>query len=339
MRRTWLFWCLLLLVVGSLAACGEKSQQDVLKALDEKVQTMSGYKAEAKMTLQTGTEPQVYEIEIWHKSPNYYRVNLKNAQRDQHQIILRNDEGVFVLTPALNKSFRFQSDWPQNTSQVYLYESLVKDILTDSEAAFKATENHYVFQTKTNYENKKMLPQQEITLNKKDLTPVKVMVMDVDSQPMLTVEFSKVEWNASFDDNAFDVSKNMTRAKLENEQEATTEANQQAVPVMYPTYEVDGVKLVEEKEFTTANGKRIVMTFAGEKSFTLVQEKAHAVPTANVSTTVKGEPVDLGFAVGAMTDRTLTWTYKGVDFILASQDLTKDEMVAIARSVQGKVMK
>ena len=52
-------------------------------------------------------------------------------QKDQSQIILRNEEGVFVLTPALNKSFRFQSDWPQNSSQAYLYESLVRDILQD----------------------------------------------------------------------------------------------------------------------------------------------------------------------------------------------------------------
>ena len=37
-------------------------------------------------------------------------MNLK-MQKDQSQIILRNEEGVFVLTPALNKSFRFQSDW------------------------------------------------------------------------------------------------------------------------------------------------------------------------------------------------------------------------------------
>jgi outer membrane lipoprotein-sorting protein len=339
MKKRVLFCFFLLFLLVGLAACGEKSQEDVLKALDEKVQKMSGYKAEAKMTLQTGTEPQVYEIEIWHKSPSYYRVNLKNAERDQHQMILRNDEGVFVLTPALNKSFRFQSDWPQNSSQVYLYESLVKDILADSKAMFKATKDHYVFQTKTNYENKKMLPKQEIMLSKKDLSPVKVTVMDVDLNPLLTVEFAKVEWNANFDDNAFDVNKNMTRAQLDDANLATKEANQQAVPVMYPLYQLDGVELAEEKEFVTENGKRIIMTFTGEKSFTLVQEKAHALPTMSVSTSVSGEPVDLGFAVGALTEQSLTWSYKGVDFILASNDLTKEEMIAIARSVQGKVVK
>ncbi len=49
-------------------------------------------------------------------------------------MILKNDDGVYVLTPALNKSFKFQSEWPENSSQAYLFESLVKDITEDKSA-------------------------------------------------------------------------------------------------------------------------------------------------------------------------------------------------------------
>ncbi|MCA1032962.1 outer membrane lipoprotein carrier protein LolA [Bacillus timonensis] len=325
-----------LLVVLALTACGEKSQKDVVNALNEKVDKMTGYKAEAKMTLQTGSEPQVYEVEIWHNQPTYYRVNLKNAQKEQSQMILRNDEGVFVLTPALNKSFRFQSDWPQNSSQAYLYESLVKDILEDPEAKFTATDKHYVFETKTNYKNNKMLPMQEITFSKKDLTPVMVKVMDADRNPLLIVEFSKVEFNPSFDDDAFDVKKNMTGAQLEVPVMAGM--NEQPLQVMYPMVEIAGVNLVEEKEVKTEQGTRIVMTYGGEKSFTLIQEKA-LVSEAGTSTAVSGEPVDLGFTVGALTDNTLSWTYQGVDFMVASNDLTQEELIMVARSVQGQSVK
>ena len=87
-------------------------------------------------------------------------------------MILRNEEGVFVLTPALKKSLGFQSEWPQNSSQAYLYESLIKDIIEDKEAKFTATKDHYVFETKTRYQNNSMLPIQEIKLNKSDLSPV-----------------------------------------------------------------------------------------------------------------------------------------------------------------------
>lgn len=86
---------------------------------------MKSYQAEAKLSIKTGNEPQEYKVEIWHKEPSL-SCEFAECEKDQSQIILRNEEGVFVLTPALNKSFRFQSDWPQNSSQAYLYESLVR---------------------------------------------------------------------------------------------------------------------------------------------------------------------------------------------------------------------
>ena len=215
MSKNWQLLLAGLMLVFVLAACGTKTQEDVVKDLDGKLAKLSSYKADAKMTLQMGTEPQTYEVEIWHKDPTFYRVNLKNAQKDQSQMILRNDEGVFVLTPALNKSFRFQSDWPQNSSQAYLYESLIKDIIDDKQAKFTSTKDHYVFETKTRYQNNKMLPLQEITISKKDLAPISVKVMDSDRNALVTVEFTAVKFDASFDNSDFDMQKNMTGAQLE----------------------------------------------------------------------------------------------------------------------------
>ena len=86
-----------LMVIFVLAACGSKSQDDVVKELNGKLNDLTGYKVNAKMTLKMGTDSQVYNVEIWHKDPTFYRVNLKNAEKDQSQMILRNNEGVFVL--------------------------------------------------------------------------------------------------------------------------------------------------------------------------------------------------------------------------------------------------
>jgi outer membrane lipoprotein-sorting protein len=322
-----------LMVVFVLAACGAKSQEDVVKELNSKLGDLNSYKVNAKMTLQMGSEPQVYEVEIWHKDPTFYRVNLKNAKQDQSQMILRNDEGVFVLTPALNKSFKFQSDWPQNSSQAYLYESLIKDIVEDKEAKFEATKEHYVFETKTRYQNNKMLPVQEIKLNKKDLSPAVVKVMDPDHNALVTVEFSKVKFDASFDKDDFDMKKNMTGATLGLP--AMAEVAGKEFSVKYPSAEIPGVSLIEEKELAIEDGKRVILTYGGgEKSFTLIQEKAEVVQTIGSSSYVNGEPVDLGFTVGALTERSITWTQDGVDYKIASNDLTQEEMVMLARSVQ-----
>lgn len=324
-------------MVFSLVGCGEKSQEDVVNALEEKMEELQGYKTNATMTLQTGNEPQEYNIEVWQKKPSYYRVSLSSDKKEQSQIILRNDEGVFVLTPALNKSFKFQSEWPDNSSQAYLYESLVNDITTDEEATFTSTENHYVFQTKTNYQNNKTLPKQEIVLSKKDLSPVSVRVMDVDDNPLVQVEFSEFKFDPDFDEGAFDVKRNMTGAQMDTPTMA--QLDNRELMVLYPVNLPEGVSLIEEKEVTTEDGKRMVLTYAGnEKSFTLYEEVATTMP-ASSPVYVDGEPADLGFTVGVLSETSLTWTYEGVEYYLASDNLTSEEMVEIARSVQGQAIK
>ncbi|WP_071397019.1 LolA family protein [Bacillus tuaregi] len=336
MKKKIFMLALALVTVLILSACGTKSQEDVVKDLNKKLEELGGYKAKAKMTLQMGTDPHTYDVEIWHKEPDFYRVDLKNAQKDQNQMILRNEEGVFVLTPALNKSFKFQSDWPQNSSQAYLYESLVKDIMEDKEAKFTATKEHYVFETKTRYQNNKMLPYQEITLNKKNLAPISVKVMDSDHNALVTVKFSEVKFDASFDKNDFNVQKNMTGAQLDKTVMADLE--DQEFSVKYPE-EIPGVHLTGEKEVKIENGKRIVLTYEGDKSFTLVQEKTMVMPATAGPTTITGELVDLGFTIGAITNNSLTWTDDGVDYMIASNDLTPEEMVEIAQTVQSNTVK
>jgi outer membrane lipoprotein-sorting protein len=325
-----------ILVIFSLAACGSKSQEDVVKELNGKLGDLTSYKVNAKMTLKMGTDLQVYNVEIWHKDPTFYRVNLKNTQKDQSQMILRNNQGVFVLTPALNKSFRFQSEWPQNSSQAYLYESLIKDIVADKEAKFTKTKDYYVFETKTRYQNNSMLPFQEIKLNKSDLSPVVVKVMDPDRNALVTVEFSKVKFNASFDKDDFEMKKNMTRAQLGLP--AMANAGDKAFTVKYPTAKIQGTKLIEEKAVKVEDGKRVVLTYEGKKSFTLVQERV-MLKEATAPTYIEGDLVDLGVTIGAVSDHSIAWTEEGVDYMIASKNLTRNEMIEIAKSVQGDMVK
>ncbi|MGN1401915.1 MAG: outer membrane lipoprotein carrier protein LolA [Bacillus sp. (in: firmicutes)] len=319
------------MIVFSLAACGQKSQEDVVQSLSKKVEQMKSYKAKATMTMKMGSDPQVYDVEIWYKNPDFYRVLLKNDKKEQSQMILRNKEGVYVLTPALNKSFHFQSDWPNKSSQAYLYDSIVKDILEDKESTFKATEDHYVFETKTRYQNSRMLPYQEVTFKKKDLKPVSVKILDPDKNVLVTVDFSEVVFDHSFDKDAFDMKKNMTGAQLEVP--VMADLDEKEVSIKYPA-EFENVSLVEEKEVKTENGKSIVMTYEGDMNFTLIAEQAEVLETSISPQSMMGEPVDLGFTIGAMTDKSITWTYEGVDYTLASSELDSEQLLEIAQSVQ-----
>ncbi|MGJ9382734.1 DUF4367 domain-containing protein [Salipaludibacillus neizhouensis] len=332
-------------LVSILTACGEKSQEDVIASLESTLEDLTGYKTKATMTLQTGEEPQVYEVEVWYQSPSSYRVALNHAEKDQSQIILRNEEGVFVLTPALNKSFRFQSDWPENNSQAYLYESLINDILMDPERTFTATEDNYTFQTNTTYSNKN-LNKQEITLDKKELTPSSVKVMDAELSVLVDVTFEDFQKNATFSESDFDMDRNMTGAQLKSDvptmsdgEETEEEEGADDFTVFYPMYEPQGTSFADSEEVQSDDGKRVVLNFEGDQPFRLIQQQSDVVEASTAISVSNGEPIDLGFTVGTLTEdeetKTVSWSYEGTDFFLVSETLEKEDIVSVARSVYG----
>jgi len=110
MKKGWIYLFAGLVFVMLLAGCGSKTKEEVIQELNKKTEELKGYKLDAKMTLTMGNEAQEYQIEVWHNKPELYRVHMKNAERDQSQMILRNKEGVYVLTPALNKSYKFRAN-------------------------------------------------------------------------------------------------------------------------------------------------------------------------------------------------------------------------------------
>ena len=325
-------------LIFSLTACGTKSKDDVVQSLNDQIEKMSGYKADATLTIKNGNDPQEYKVEIWHKKPSFYRVQLKNAKSEQNQIILRNNQGVFVLTPALNKSYRFQSDWPSNSSQPYLPESLVKDLMQDKEATFKTTNNGYIFETKTNYQNKQLLPTQEITFNKKGLTPQSVKLLDTDKNVVLNVKFKSVKYNANFDNDAFDVKKNMTSAISSPTLPTAADGQSNYLVTQYPNYLMEGVSLDDQQDVKTKDGVQVFLSYKGKKSFTLVEQKSVVSETSTMMD-VSGEPVDLGFTVGALSNKSISWSYKGTDFTIVSTNLTQDELIKVAKSVGQKATK
>lgn len=328
---------ILLVVTILLTACGEKSQEDVLSKLEDTMEKMNGYKAEATMNMNTGQEEQNFNIGIWHKKNDMYRVALKNDQDEKgNQIILKNKDGVFVLTPALDKSFKFQSEWPDNSSQPYLYQSLVKDIKEDKEADFESTESAYIFKTKTNYQSNNNLPYQEIHFDKKTYTPLLVKVKDKDKNTLVEVKFTTFDTEAKFAEDDFSMDKNM--ATGESETTASAEVQDDTLTVLFPSY-LAGAELTEKKEVDLEKGKRVILSFSGEKNFTLVEEKSEAITTMSAPKEVSGDIVNLGNAVGALSENTIEWTYDGVDFILASEELTREELIQVAQSMQNKEVK
>ncbi|RCW44167.1 DUF4367 domain-containing protein [Paenibacillus prosopidis] len=229
MRRiTWTAAILLCLSLV-LAACGTKDAESVVKELDKVVNNMESYQGSGTMTLHTSQQPLKYNVEVSYQKPQYYRIKLTNEEKDITQIVLRNDDGVFVLTPKLNKVFRFQSDWPQNQGQVYLYQTLIQSILVDGSRQFAVDEDAYVFDVMANYNNGS-LARQKIWLNKSDYKPVQVEVSDTNAAVMVDVKFDKFEFGPKFDKTVFETEANMkTEPSSQSTEEPTMTVPEQNV--------------------------------------------------------------------------------------------------------------
>ncbi len=208
MRRIKWIAAVIVSVTVLLAGCGTKDAESVVKDLGKVVSDMESYKGTGTMTLLTGQQPLEYQVEVWYQKPDFYRIALKNKEKDISQIVLRNDDGVFVLTPHLNKSFRFQSDWPKNQGQVYLYQTLVESIKLDNSRQFTTENEAYVFDVMANYQNGS-LARQKIWLNKKDYRPDHVQVSDANGTVVVEVKFDSFEFGPAFEKDAFDMAKNM----------------------------------------------------------------------------------------------------------------------------------
>ena len=156
------FLCSLLAIVFALclSGCGKESEKTVLEKLSKNIEKTSGYKLEAEMELINNEDSYKYDVSVSYKKKDNYRVSLRNQTNNHEQIILKNTDGVYVLTPTLNKSFKFQSKWPYNNSQSYLLQSVISDMENDSKLSMKKKSGNYIFTSMVNYKNNANLTHQ-----------------------------------------------------------------------------------------------------------------------------------------------------------------------------------
>lgn len=147
----------------------------------------------------------------------------------------------------------------------------------------------------------------------------------------MSMEFNSFEWNPELPEDAF-----IAEAIMEVAQDVMGEG---IIPVtnvedelLYPTYIPEGAQLIDKTTISTTDGERVIMTFAGDHEFTIIQESAR-VREVFAPEVVAGEPVMVNGTVGAMSENTLTWQRNGVEFFLVSHTLERDELVAIASSI------
>lgn len=357
---------LTLLLVG----CGKYGEDDAIKDFKKKIEKSDSYRVTGTLEITNNDDTYQYKVDASYKKNDNYRVSLINKSNNHEQIILKNSDGVYVVTPSLNKSFKFQSDWPKNNSQIYLLSSILNDIKNDSERKFTEKNGNYIFTTKVNYPNNTELSKQVITLDNK-LNLKTIEVQNNNGIPQMTMKFDNIDYNSNFNSNYFDLnsiidsidnpdnksknnikdnndSKETNKEKdnsiesnnkennstSDNNKDKSTEQSGGLDDIIYPLYIPTGTSLIEKEKVSKTDGERVILTFDGEKPFLLVEETSSINDEFSIVPTL-GEPYLLIDTIGALTNNSITWSSNGIDYYIVSDAMSQIELIEIASSISS----
>ena len=196
MKKIFLF---IIVICVFMTGCGRYSERDVTKNILKKYNKGSGYKLKGELEINNNDDVYNYYVNsFFNKKKGFYKVVLTNKSNDFKQIIIKNDEGVFLLTPSMNKSFKFSSDWPYNNSQIYLYDTIINDIKNDKNRKFEKKNNKFIFNTKVNYSNNTKLSSQKIIYDKNYMLK-QVDIYDRDNNVCMKLTIDKISFSPKFD--------------------------------------------------------------------------------------------------------------------------------------------
>lgn len=229
-----IFLCTILVLIVCLTGCGSIKDKDIRESFIKNTTNLKSYYMEGTLKITNNDDSYEYDVKTSYKKDDNYKVSLVNKANKYEQIILKNEDGVYVITPSLNKSFKFQSDWPKNNSQSYLIDSVANDLEKDDNYTFTQKNNDYIFTIKTNYPNNPKYTKQNIVLDK-DKKLKKVEVQDEDDITYVEYEVKKIEENKKFNDTEFSLNditkdfdiKDTTDEETKNAKSKSTQTNNQ----------------------------------------------------------------------------------------------------------------
>ena len=312
------------------------SKSDVSKKMDKLKKDLTSYHIEANMDLLSNDETRSYYIVTDYQKNNeqdYFRVSMLDKNINQTQIMLKNNDGVFVLTPALNQVYKFKGTWPLNSPKPYLYHSLI-DVF-NGEHEIKKVDDGFLVSAISKYPNSPSWAKQEIKFTK-DMKPVMVDILNSSNETVGKVTFTEVDMNPTFADNYFDVEANMVKAR-ENLSTENVGLEFSDLPLL-PTNAKYSAEL-SEKTLATINGQSVyILSYTGTDNFTIVQQISEKYDTMKIIE-VSGDLIETISGIAIKDGSKIKYVNNGVTYDIYSDSLNVDKIIDIVNGMETNVKK
>lgn len=307
------------------AGCDSKVEKDGIKVACEYLSSLDSYELEADMTIYRDAKDVKMKVIVDYLKPNYYKVAFNNNNGHQ-QMIVKNGDGVFVLTPSLNKEFKFDSEWPLNSSHAYLLEALVKDIKADQSATFSLNGDTVIIESKLN-SNNDSATKMKFYYDSKNKKPVKALFLDDNNKEKVMVEFDSFTPNKELKAENFNTK--LIMQENSNAKENTTEEKDEQTSVDITCgYVLEGVNLSSYK----IEDDCTILCYTGDINYTITVQKTETYNTVVTTDEYKDfEYIESGLLlIGENYSR---YYVEDLEVSIYSNNLSKAEITNIARDI------
>ncbi len=305
------------------------SKGDIKNQVEEVQTALKSYHLEGNLEMRNGDEVRTYNVKVSYKDidgKDNYRVSLYDTSINQEQLILKNKQGVYVLTPSLNQIYEFKGDWPSNSPKPYIYQSMLG--VFNGEYELQKLDDGYLVSSYPNFANSNQWKKQEIKFSK-DLIPVWVNIYGANNELKVKFTVTKFEDKVELDEDYFKLDSTYSAAK-------ETATNVTATIDDLPLYPVGANIVAELKDQTTTTIDGCVvhiLAYDGSQPFTVVQKILTSSEEKQV-TSIKGTLVDLDSGIGVFNNNSLTYWYNGVEYRIYSEVLNVAQLIEVANGME-----
>lgn len=306
------------------------SGDSISDKIEDVSKNLNSYNLEANMELINGEEKRNFNVKVSYLKDNeedLFRVSLYDTNINQEQIMLRNKVGVYVLTPSLNQAYNFKSGWPLNSAKPYIYQSLLNVFNGDYD--IEKMDDGFVVTSNISFKNSPSYSKQEVKFSN-DLRPMWVNLYNDKDEVLAKVTFTKVETNVTFEENYFEVDKNMIAAR----ENLVSGGNKEELELPLLLTGSDMNINLKDNVTTKIDGEELhMLVYEGDSNFTVLEKVCSSSSEIDIRET-NGELVMTinGFAI--LEDNKVSYIYNNIEVIIYGEGMSVNAYFDVANGIE-----
>lgn len=236
----------------------DKNKASYLKVLDY-IENLNSYSVDSVMTTRRGDRDVSIDVGVDYLAPNYYKVCFNS--NGNKQFIIKNDSGVYVISPDVNKQFKFDSDWPLNSSHAYLLDSILKDIKADGEVSYGVLDDNIYIDCKINHKTNKNVVKMRYLCNSSDYRPYSCSFLNENNECVIDVVFKDFK-ETDFKKEHFNHEQYMTEQENNNSMDTSV--------IVSSEFSIEGNVLMASSNKDNVT----ILCYSGQLPYTIVIQEA-----------------------------------------------------------------